>query len=148
MATSTMRKINLLVLDDDPSMVRLVSKVLQDKLPEALAVSQATDPSAARQWLEENCCDILISDIEMPEIDGLAMLQFAKSRNAWTQVIFLTGHSTLDRIGEAMENGASDYLLKPVDHAELVDVVAQHCRRAARWRAALHGTFRPAEAGV
>ena len=79
----------------------------------------------------------MISDIEMPEIDGMSMLVFAKRRNAWTQVVFLTGHSNWMLVTEAVEKGASDFLLKPIKRDELCNIVQQHIDRAARWQAAL-----------
>src|SRR5258708_3002787 len=120
MADSMARKLNLLILDDDPSMVRLLTHVVEQNLADRMVVCGLTDPAHAREWLEQNCFDILISDLEMPDIDGLEMLRFAKRRNAWTQVIFVTAYSTWDKIAEAVEYGASDYLLKPIDLDELV----------------------------
>lgn len=138
------RKLNLLLLDDDASIVRLVEKYLQAGLTADIELHAMSDPEQARQWIEQHCCDILLSDIEMPGIDGLEMLRFAKQRNAWTQVIFMTGHSTWDRIAEAIENGATDYLLKPINREELIDVVSQQCARLTRWQQALSGTLKAA----
>jgi DNA-binding NtrC family response regulator len=140
-----MRELNLLVLDDDPSILRLTVKLLKKELGSGVAVTALDDPLLAQQWLRENCCDILLTDIEMPEIDGLEMLKFAKARNAWTQVIFLTGASTWDRIAEAIEFGASDYLLKPIDRGELITIVGQAVNRFNRWQSAVLDTL---EAGI
>jgi len=135
------RNLNLLVVDDDPSIVRIVQAHLEKELPADVHLYTATSPEEAQRWLDEHCCDILISDIEMPDISGLEMLAFARRRNAWTQVAFLTGHSTWDRIAEAIEKGASDYLLKPIDREELLQVVSQIRARMVRWQQALKGTF-------
>lgn len=135
------RQLNLLIVDDDPTIVRLVQSYLEKGLPDDLNLHTATSPAEAQSWLDKNCCDILVSDIEMPGISGLEMLSFARRRNAWTQVVFLTGHSTWDRIAEAIENGASDYLLKPIDRDELLEVISQTCSRMRRWQQALKGTF-------
>jgi len=143
---SKARKLNLLLLDDDTSLVHLVEKYLESDLTYDVELHTMSDPEEARQWIEEHCCDILVSDIEMPGIDGLEMLRFAKQRNAWTQVIFMTGHSTWGRIAEAIENGATDYLLKPINREELVDVVSQQCSRLIRWQIALKGTLKTADA--
>ncbi|MEQ8786849.1 MAG: response regulator [Pirellulaceae bacterium] len=138
------RNLNLLVVDDDPSIVRIVKTYLEKGLPADINLHTATSPEEAQTWLDEHCCDILISDIEMPGISGLDMLRFARHRNAWTQVVFLTGHSTWDRIAEAIENGASDYLLKPINRDELIDVVSQTRSRMIRWQQALKGTLHSA----
>lgn len=135
------RKLNLLVLDDDPATMRLVTKILETALGDRLAIASLTDPEEARAWLDRHCCDILISDIEMPGMDGLDVLRFAKRRNAWTQVVFLTGHSTWDRIAEAVESGASDYLVKPINRQELVELVTHLCSRYERWQTAVLNTL-------
>jgi DNA-binding NtrC family response regulator len=135
------RKLTLMIVDDDPSIVRLLRHVLQQRFADQVDVHVETSARSAMTWLDEHCCDLLISDIEMPGTDGLEILRHAKFRNAWTQVVFITGHSSLDRINEAVESGASDYLLKPIDREELIDVVSQLCRRCARWQSALLSTF-------
>ena len=135
------RKLTLMIVDDDPSIVRLLRHALENRFADQIDVHVETSAPTALAWLDEHCCDLLISDIEMPGIDGLDILRHAKFRNAWTQVVFITGHSSLDRINEAVESGASDYLLKPIDRDELVDVVSQLGRRCARWQAALLSTF-------
>lgn len=147
MQNSIARKLNLLAVDDDPSIVRLVGRIIEKRLSDRVAVREETDPERARTWLDENCCDLLVSDLEMPGFNGLEMLRYAKSRNAWTQVIFITGHSTWGRISKAIEFGASDYLLKPIDPEELVTILNQQYVRCARWQNAVLGTLQAVEAG-
>ncbi|HEV3006619.1 MAG TPA: response regulator [Pirellulales bacterium] len=141
MADFMVRKLNLLILDDDPSMVRLLTHVVRHNLSDKMVVTGLTDTGEARNWLEQNCCDILISDLQRPGADGLEMLRFAKRRNAWTQVIFVTAHSTWDKISEAVEYGASDYLLKPIDLSDLVTLLNQQYVRCVRWQQAVLGTL-------
>jgi DNA-binding NtrC family response regulator len=141
MYAPTARKLNVLIVDDDPSMVRILQSLLTLQLNKSAQVHVETDARAARDWLDAHGCDILISDIEMPGLDGLALLRAAKTRNAWTQVVFITGHSSIDRLTEAVELGAADYLLKPLDREEIAEVVAQLARRCARWQSAMLGTF-------
>jgi DNA-binding NtrC family response regulator len=138
------RKMSLVLLDDDPAMVRLLEKVITRNLGQRIEVVSFTAPEAAERWIDRNSCDVLLSDIEMPGKDGLEMLRLAKKRNAWTQVIFLTGHSTWGRISEALEAGASDYLLKPVDQQELISVLEHEWVRQTRWKAALAETLQGA----
>ncbi|HTN76093.1 MAG TPA: response regulator [Pirellulaceae bacterium] len=137
------RKLNLLVVDDSSTIVTLVSKMLQASLGDVLEVTAFSSPLEAVKFLDGYCCDILLSDIEMPGVSGIEMLRQAKSRNAWTQVIFMTAHSSCDYLAEAIENGASDYLLKPIDRGEMVGVVSQCASRVTRWHKALRGTLRP-----
>jgi YesN/AraC family two-component response regulator len=138
------RKLNVLLVDDDPSIVRLLTQVVERRLGDKLSVCGLTNSGEALAWLEHNCCDILVSDIDMPDIDGLQMLRYAKRRNAWTQIIFITAHSTWDRLTEAVEFGASDYLLKPIDQDDLVTLLSQQYVRCARWQSAVLGTLEAA----
>jgi DNA-binding NtrC family response regulator len=143
MLKASARKLNLLVIDDDPSIVRLILAVIERHFADRFHVHGLTDSAQARTWLDGNCCDIVVSDIDMPGINGLELLRFAKQRNAWTQVIFVTGHSSWDRITEAIENGACNYLIKPIDQRELVTILAQECERVARWQTAVMETLQP-----
>ena len=87
----TIRKLNLLIVDDDPSIVRLADKYLRAEFAERIALTTFSDPRAARQQIEDAGCDLLISDIQMPGLGGLEMLQVAKRRNAWTRGDFHDG---------------------------------------------------------
>ena len=136
-----MRKFNLVIVDDDPSIVRLVEKHLERASLERVAIHSMTNPSVACAWIDNNRCDILLSDVEMPGIGGLEMLKFAKQRNSWTQVIFMTANSTWDHIAESIENGATDYLLKPIQREELVTLIEQAYARIERWEKAIWGTL-------
>ncbi|MDA7950499.1 MAG: response regulator [Pirellulaceae bacterium] len=141
--TRIIRKLNLVIVDDDPSIVRLVETFLKDPFKSKVVIKTFTNSIDAKEWIDNHCCDVLISDIEMPEVDGLEMLKFAKHRNAWTQVVFMTAHSTWDRITEAIENGATDYLLKPLEKESVLAIVEQECIRFSRWQEAVIGTLKP-----
>ncbi len=136
------RPLTLLLVDDDPSMVRLLSTVLGRSFGDEIQIETLTDPEAARVRINNGGVDILLTDLEMPNIDGLELLHCAKKRNAFTQVLFLTGHSSQDTLLDALENGATDYLLKPVDHEQLLDLIAQVHKRQRRWQQALADTWR------
>jgi len=135
------KKTKLLLVDDDPSMVRLLAKIVDRSFGDDMEMQCLTDPTKARDAIERNIIDILVTDLEMPGTNGLGLLRCAKRRNALTQVLFITGHSSLDALSDALELGATDYLLKPLDQAELVELLEQAQKRVQRWRQALAGTF-------
>ena len=141
MAVQSLRRLNLVILDDDPAVVRLVTTFLEGDFAEKFDIVSFTDPTDAQKWINEKCCDVLLSDIEMPGVDGLEMLRFAKGRNSWTQVIFMTGHSSWNHIATAIEQGATDYLVKPIHRHVLVDLLGQAHQRATRWQQAVRETF-------
>jgi DNA-binding NtrC family response regulator len=138
---SVTRKLNVVLVDDDTTMTRLATKYLRTEFPTELALNVFNDPLAARAAIDAAGCDLLLSDIQMPGLSGLDILRFAKGRNAWTQVIFLTGHSTWDHIAQAIESGANDYLIKPFDRADFLHVVRQACERIRRWQKVIKATW-------
>jgi YesN/AraC family two-component response regulator len=142
------KKIKLLLVDDDPSMVRFLTKIINLSFGEEIELQSLSDPTMARDTIERNLIDILVTDLEMPGINGLGLLRCAKRRNALTQVLFITGHSSFDALNDALDLGATDYLLKPLDQTELVELLDQAQKRVRRWRQALAGTFNIRESQV
>jgi DNA-binding NtrC family response regulator len=135
------RPAKLVLVDDDPSMVRLLARIIDRSFRNDIEMRPCSDPVLAQDYLERELVDIVVTDLEMPEIDGLRILQIAKSRNPCAQVLLMTGHSSVDALLEAMEHGASDYLLKPVEEAPFVRLIGDAMARVARWRNALAGTL-------
>ena len=132
----------LVVIDDDPAITRLLGHAIETAFAGEIAVDTMTDPADALRHIEGGCVDILLTDLEMPAINGLELLSFAKRKNPCTQVIFLTGNSTQQALLEALEHGAADYLLKPIDRDALVAIVREAHERGVRWRTALAETWR------
>ena len=137
----------LLLVDDDPSMVRLLTAIIMQRFGDQIELKSLTDPEDARQWIETEVVDILITDLEMPGVNGLELLRCAKRRNACTQILFMTGNSTLDALNDALESGATDYLLKPLNQTELIRLVKDAQERQLRWKKALAGTLAAERAG-
>jgi two-component system response regulator YesN len=125
-------RFDLVIVDDDASMVRIVEHIVAAHFSHSYAITTFTDSRAARDWFGQHACDVLISDVEMPGIGGVELFRIGKRQNAAMQAIFLTAHSSWDRIAEAIESGVNDYLLKPVDQAGLVRVLRQAHERLTR----------------
>jgi two-component system response regulator YesN len=127
------RTFDLVVVDDDAAIVRIVGHIIASQLSDCYAVTTFTDSRVARDWFEHHACDVLISDVEMPGLGGVDLLRVGRQQNADMQAIFLTAHSSWDRIAEAIGSGVNDYLLKPVDQSDLIKVLRQaHERLASR----------------
>ncbi len=144
MATALTKTTKLLLVDDDPSMVRLLNKIIERQFADEMELTCLTDPKEARRQIEGQLFDILITDLEMPGVNGLELLRCAKRRNPCTQVLFMTGRSTLDSLTDALELGATDYLLKPLDQSQLIKLVGDAQERLLRWQEALAGTLNAA----
>ena len=138
----TTRTTTLLIVDDDPDMLRLLEAVIAQEFGDGLHVETTEEAAAACRRIDKGGIDILLTDLQMPEIDGLELLCAAKKRNAFIQVLLLTGHSDQEATLKALDNGATDYLLKPVDQPLLFELIRQAASRIQRWRAALGETWR------
>ena len=138
------RRYQLAIVDDDPDMVNLLERIIAKEFAPQIEVHTFTDPLQAKSWLDAKCCDVLVTDIQMPGMDGLQLAEFAKARNAWTQIIFITAHSTLERVQTAWETGGSHYLQKPLKKQEILDAVAQDIAQRVHWQLAMLETFRRA----
>jgi DNA-binding NtrC family response regulator len=135
------RNVKLIIIEDDVAQARLLSTALKKCLRDHITVITITDPRHAYKYLRSQWVDIVVTDLLMPEIGGIDILRAAKSRNSCAQVIVLTASSTTESLFEAMEGGAVDYLLKPVDPSTLGALVAQADDRITRWRTSLCGTL-------
>jgi EAL domain-containing protein (putative c-di-GMP-specific phosphodiesterase class I) len=115
----------VLLVDDEAPLRRALSKLLAI---DGFEVSTASNGREAIDLLAAGSFDVIVSDIRMPGMDGIAMLRAIRELDLDVPTIFLTGSPTVETAVEAMEYGAFRYLLKPVEGEELRRVV----RRAAR----------------
>jgi len=113
---------DILVVDDDSHMRDLVVKVLTREGYTARALPRAQEVLKA---LEEVPSDLVLSDIRMPGMDGLALLREVKRVSPETSVILMTAFGSIDSAVQAMKAGAYDYLTKPFKLDELTVVVGR-----------------------
>lgn len=107
---------DLLIVDDEP----LVCESLKEMLAmEGYQVEAALNGSAALEMLKEDRYQLVLSDIQMPGLNGIELLKELKGRSPDTGIIFITGHGHIDGAVEAIKLGAYDYILKPIDDLRL-----------------------------
>jgi len=117
--------IRMLVVDDEIYALRGITQGIDwSDLPIA-DIREAEDVAQAMRVLESETVDLVISDIEMPGMNGLELLRWIKDHRPHTLTVFLTGHARFDYAQEALHNGCYDYVLKPVDHDALKEIVAR-----------------------
>jgi DNA-binding NtrC family response regulator len=119
----------LLVVDDEP----LKRATLQIELAGAgYAVLDAADAMAAAKVIETRPVDVVITDVRMPEMDGIQLLEVVKSRSPRTHVILMTAYGTVDSAVEAIKRGAYDYINKPFSTEVLIEKLERllACRSA------------------
>src|SRR5215212_7039052 len=117
-----MQATRLLVAEDEANLRLVLQKELQRL---GFRVDVVPDGEAALRRLEEGNVDVLLSDINMPRMDGMELLRRVRERPNPPEVIMLTGHATVETAIEAMKLGAYDYLTKPYHITELDALVKQ-----------------------
>lgn len=120
----------VLVVDDARSAVRALEAILSR---EGYTVLTAVSGEEALAHLEKHDVDVLLCDVRMPRMDGLAVLQQAKAANAGIAVVMMSGHGDIATAVSAMKEGAFDYLTKPLNK----DNVLKTLERALSLRALL-----------
>lgn len=111
----------ILVVDDELSM-REFLKILLDK--EGYATSTAASGKEALALLDKSPFDLIISDIRMPDLDGLSLLEHIKNTNLNTPVVLITAYASPEDAVSAMKNGAYDYVTKPFKVDDILSVIA------------------------
>ncbi|NOQ51354.1 MAG: diguanylate cyclase [Desulfuromonadaceae bacterium] len=117
----------LLIIDDSKAIRSQVTQIFSDgKL--FVNILQAADGIEGFKLLVNNQVDLILCDIEMPEMDGLKFLAMLQSREDLREkpVIMLTSHDDLDTKVKGLESGASDYITKPFEPSEMVARVHVH----------------------
>jgi DNA-binding NtrC family response regulator len=121
----------VLVVDDDPVVLKVMTQIIEQAGYEVYGV---TSPLAALEMLKQMKFRIMLTDVNMPDMDGIELMQAAKRYDPMIQVVVITGDSTMKKALSALENGAMDYLLKPVENSEEVVESVRICeRRVRRW---------------
>jgi two-component system response regulator HydG len=113
-------KKKLLILDDEQSILDSLSRALSE-LGHELILS--TDPRKALEIVKNDLPQVVITDLKMPGMDGLEVLQRIKEFNPDIQVILVTGHGSIDEAVMAMKKGAYDFIPKPFNKQEISSVV-------------------------
>ncbi|MBU2591765.1 MAG: response regulator, partial [Nitrospinae bacterium] len=110
---------NILVVDDERSMREFLTIMLER---EGHNVKEAANGSIAVHLMDEEEFDLILSDVKMPVIGGIALLPEAKKRQPNTPIILLTAYADTETAVKAIKLGAYDYISKPfdVDHVKLV----------------------------
>jgi DNA-binding NtrC family response regulator len=120
MAVNTIR---LIMADDDEMAQLLLKKGIEVPGIEILTASSGQE---ALTLLEQGPCDILLSDVSMPKPTGLELTKIVREKYPNTDVIILTGYTTMEMVFKALDAGAYDFLTKPFD-LNLVRAALRRC---------------------
>jgi signal transduction histidine kinase len=111
-------KHRILIVDDDKLVIDSFESAFQEFKNE-FSIEKTTDSRMALSLLEEHNYDIIITDLVMPEVDGIEVLQRAKEIQPDTEVILITAYSSYNSAVDAMYFGATDYIAKPISTQDL-----------------------------
>ena len=106
----------ILIVDDEKNYLTILSAVLEE---EGFEVLTALSGQEALEIYKTSDLDLVVTDMKMPEMDGIALLENIKQLDPDLPVMMMTAHGTIDKAIEAMQKGAYTYILKPFDNERL-----------------------------
>jgi two-component system, NtrC family, response regulator AtoC len=132
----------VLVVDDEEGIRSFIAEVLEG---EGLRVQQVADGEAAARLLERESFHLMLTDLKMPRLDGMALLRRVRAEQPEMEVIVLTAHGTAETAVEAMKLGAFDYLGKPLSGPDELRLVVSRALERRRLREEHQRVRSPAE---
>ena len=108
---------HILIIDDEKNYLLVLQTLLED---EGYTVTALSDPETALAFLQESEVDVVVTDMKMPRITGLDVLERVKKQWPYTPVLIMTAFGTIESAVETMKYGAFDYITKPFSNDELL----------------------------
>jgi DNA-binding NtrC family response regulator len=116
----------ILIVDDEPDMLRLLGMILKDKT--AYAITTTNNPFEALELAKTGQYDLIISDLKMPELGGLELLKRIRQTGIDVPVIMITAYSTAESAQEALDDNAFDFISKPFKKEKIIFSVEKAMR--------------------
>lgn len=123
---------NILLVDDDEILIQVLKERLDWKALEIDAIYTANNIRQAKVLLENYPIQIMVCDIEMPQGNGLDLLEWVRSRRMELQTIFLTSYAEFEYARRAIALDSLNYYLKPIDHEKLEQGIVEAVRRVKK----------------
>ncbi|TCM99521.1 two-component system response regulator YesN [Paenibacillus sp. BK033] len=140
---------NILIVDDEAIFRRGLRKIIESSSGSWQIAGEAKDGYEALEMVESLRPDVLLTDIRMPRMDGLQLIQIAKERYPKLLVIVLSGFDEFTYLQQSLRHGVRDYLMKPVEREELFKTLGKLEGELAKSRQAPElYTGEPADARV
>ncbi|GAB6908224.1 Response regulator receiver domain protein [Desulfosarcina cetonica] len=123
-----MELMKMMLVDDEERFLSTTKKLLERK---GFEVQTASSGKEALDLLRTHPVHVVILDVKMPGMDGVATLREIKRQYPMVEVIMLTGHATMESAMDGLKSGAVDYLMKPANLEEIIEkAVGAYNRRA------------------
>ncbi|HSB31619.1 MAG TPA: response regulator [Candidatus Sulfobium mesophilum] len=117
----------LLIVDDEPDMLRLLQMIVREKTP--YEVTTTNNPLEALGLARKGGFDLLITDLKMPGLDGIELLNTVREFDADIPIIIITAFSTAEAADAAMEKNAFDFITKPFRKEQILFTI----EKAIKW---------------
>jgi DNA-binding NtrC family response regulator len=101
----------IVIIDDEIDLLDLLRLILTEKTDYNILTT--SDPMQALDWCREHHADVFVSDLRMPEMEGIELLKLLKEQDENIPFIIMTAYGTIESAVEAMRKGAFDYITKP-----------------------------------
>jgi DNA-binding NtrC family response regulator len=118
----------ILVVDDEPNMLRLLKTILMDKT--GYEVITTNNPLEVSKLLQEDRFDLVVTDLKMPLVDGIDLIDIIKKIDAALPIIIITAYGTIETAEEAIQKGAYDFITKPFRKETILITI----KRALEWK--------------
>jgi DNA-binding NtrC family response regulator len=118
----------ILVVDDEPNMLRLLRTILMDKT--GYEVTTTNNPLEVSKLLQEKTYDLVVSDLKMPLVDGMDLIDIIKKIDVQLPIVIITAYGTLETAEEAVQKGAYDFITKPFRKETILITI----KRALEWK--------------
>jgi len=118
----------ILVVDDEPNMLRLLKTILMGKT--GYQVATTNNPLEVGKLLQEESYDLVITDLKMPLVDGMDLIDIIKKVDVNLPIIIITAYGTTETSEEAVHRGAYDFITKPFRKETILITI----KRALEWK--------------
>ncbi|HZK13818.1 MAG TPA: response regulator [Desulfobaccales bacterium] len=118
----------ILVVDDEPNMLRLLKTILMDKT--GYEVTTTNNPLEVSKLLQDSHYDLVVTDLKMPLVDGIDLIGIVKNIDATMPIIVITAYGTIETAEEAIQKGAYDFITKPFRKETILITI----KRALEWK--------------
>ena len=118
----------ILVVDDEPNMLRLLKTILMDKT--GYEVTTTNNPLEVSKLLQESHYDLVVTDLKMPLVDGIDLIGIVRNIDAAMPIIVITAYGTIETAEEAIQKGAYDFITKPFRKETILITI----KRALEWK--------------
>lgn len=119
----------VVLLDDERIIRRGLEKILCENFPFVNVIASLGDGQEAMDFFMDHQVDLLITDIRMPHFDGLAIIKMLRERKVDIDVIVISGYDDFQYCKEALKYQAFEYILKPIDKAEFINIIKRFIER-------------------